>query len=125
MRWLALIPALSLAACMTTPASVAQCAAVTFPPNPQFGAWSVDKFTGVYTSGGESLTVRREGNALFVEQRGQAPRQITTDNLDNWRFRDGCGTEYQFFLPPDGPGARLEIHELGNRPYFSVWNRAT
>jgi hypothetical protein len=36
-------------------------------------------------------------------------------------FRDGCGTTYDFILPPDGPGGYVIITEpIGAR---SEWHR--
>jgi hypothetical protein len=83
--------------------------AAQFPPNPNIAAWSADKFAGAYRSGERALTVRRERNHLLVEQPGKAATQVNSDNVEQWLFRDGCGTSYQFMLPPDGPGAWLTV----------------
>lgn len=130
MRHLILLPALLLAACATTPrtalAPVASApyppaCAVRFPANPNMAAWSADKFAGSYRSGAHELIVRREGNTLIVRQPDKLPTQITSAQLQSWLFRDGCGTSYQFMLPPDGRGARLTITvPAGTR---TQWNR--
>jgi hypothetical protein len=118
---------LALAGCASAPPPLAPfaespaCAATVFPANPQFGAWSVDKFAGAYASASRALTVRREGNRLLLEHAGQAPREITTADLNSWQFHDGCGVSYKFMLPPDGPGAMLIISAPGAMP--TQWRR--
>ncbi|MEO7365379.1 MAG: hypothetical protein ABIW03_03580 [Sphingomicrobium sp.] len=97
------------------------CASMVFPTNPQIGAGSVDKFAGAYASGTRSLTVRREGSRLLVQDGTQAPREITTSDLNSWEFHDGCGISYRFVLPPDGPGAMLTI--LAPGASATQWHR--
>ncbi len=36
-------------------------------------------------------------------------------------FRDGCGTRYDFFLPPDGPGGYVVVTEPNGAR--SEWHR--
>ena len=104
---------LLLGACATVPQrSVSplapQCAMTVFAPNDRIGAWPVDKFAGRYTSGANSLVVRRNEHRLYVEGWILGTRELTADNVESWVWRDGCGVRYEFALPPDGPGAWLK-----------------
>jgi hypothetical protein len=105
---------LSLAACaveQTIPSRPPglECALTSFPPDVHIDAWSVDKFAGRYLNGTDAVTVRRDDHRLFVEGSDLGSRQLTTDNVESWTWRDGCGVRYDFALPPDGPGAWLKI----------------
>ena len=101
----------------------AGCAATRFPENQRIGPATVDKFAGTYRNGKEVLYVTREGEHRFVVQRpGFGTRELATDNIEGWRFRDGCGLIYDFMLPPDGPGGWLKI--TGPVGAVSNWNRS-
>lgn len=95
--------------------------AVRFAPSPNIAAWSADKFTGIYRSASNALTIRRDGGNMIVEQPNKLPTQITRGDSESWTFRDGCGTRYDFMLPPDGPGARLTVTVPAG--ISNVWNR--
>ena len=129
MRYLAPALAMIVAACAATPRTAVipasppypPACAVRFAPNPTIVASSADKFTGSFRSGAHTLIVRREGNTLVVRQEDKLPTQIN-GNVQSWLFRDGCGTTYQFMLPPDGPGAMLTVTTpAGTR---STWHRS-
>ncbi len=92
-----------------TEAAQPQCAMGTFPANERIGAWSVDKFAGVYTHGTDKLTVRRDNHRLLVEGWMLGSRELTAESVESWTWHDGCGVRYEFILPPDGPGAWLKI----------------
>ena len=86
-----------------------QCAMRPFRVTVRIGAWSVDKFAGVYTHGTDKLTVRREDHRLLVEGWTLGTRELTADSVESWAWQDGCGVRYEFILPPDGPGAWLKV----------------
>jgi len=102
-------------------AAPANCADTVFPLNPQIGAWSVDKFTGHYRLGQQSLTVTRHNQRLLVMRPGFGTREITAASVESWQWHDACGVRYQFTLPPDGPGGLLRITELNGT--VSDWRR--
>jgi hypothetical protein len=133
MRHLISLSLVLLAACNITPppprsASMPRSApyppacAVRFAPNPNLAAWSADTITGTYRSGRNAITVRREGSNLIVEQPHKLATQITRGDAQSWTFRDGCGTRYQFVLPPDGRGARLTVTVAAG--VATHWNRS-
>ena len=102
-------------------AAPASCADTIFPLNPQIGAWSVDKFTGHYRRGGQTLTVTRHNQRLLVMRPGFGTREITAGNVESWLWHDACGVRYRFTLPPDGPGGWLHITEIDGTA--SDWRR--
>lgn len=99
----------------------APCAATIFPTNTRIAAWSVDKFTGRYVRGSDSLTVHRDQHRLLVTRPGFGTREISSADIESWSWNDGCGVRYDFLLPPDGPGARLRITDLNG--IVSDWQR--
>jgi hypothetical protein len=104
------------------PAPPLACAATRFPEDPRIDAWSVDKFAGRYRSGAQLLDVaRQDEHGLVVRRAGYGTRDLATDNVESWKFHDGCGVTYTFVLPPDGPGGMLTIHEPDGR--VSEWTR--
>lgn len=130
-RLLPLPAALALAACFgpappppPLPAELyggADCASTVFPTDPSVGAWSVDKFGGVYRRGRESVTVSRQDHRFLVHRVRYGVREIRAEGPESWNFRDGCGVRYAFVLPTDGPGAMLAITDLDGT--VTRWNR--
>ena len=57
----------------------------------------------------------------MVRRAGYGTRDLATENVESWKFQDGCGATYLFMLPPDGPGGMLTIHEPDGRA--SEWSR--
>ena len=118
---------LGIAACSSTthtqPTAARQpeCSLITYPENERIGAWSVDKFTGRYSDGTHMLTVRRDQRRLIVEGWVLGTRQLTAASVESWTWRDGCGVNYAFILPPDGPGAWLTVRMPDGRT--SDWHR--
>ena len=107
---LALVPGACATQMARPPAAVQPaCAQASFPVNESIGAWSVGKFAGRYLRGADTLLVRSDGHRLLVEGWALGLRELATDNLDSWHWRDGCGVRYEFMLPPDGPGAWLKV----------------
>jgi hypothetical protein len=110
--------ALLTGACALTPGTELaepgqpQCASATFPLNERIAVWSVDKFAGRYSSGGNVLTVRRDQHRLLVEGWTLGKRELAAQNVESWTWHDGCGVLYEFTLPPDGPGAWLKVTQL-------------
>jgi hypothetical protein len=102
-------------------AAAANCAETVFPLNPRVDGWSVDKFTGRYARGSESLTVTRSEHRLLVARAGFGTREIAADNVESWHWHDACGVRYDFTLPPDGPGAWLRITDATGM--ISDWRR--
>ena len=93
----------------TKEVDIPACARTAFPANERIDAATVDKYAGTYSTNTQKLTVRRDEHRLLVEQTGYGTRELTTDNLDSGTWRDGCGATYEFMLPPDGPGAMLNL----------------
>jgi hypothetical protein len=125
MRQLAVLLPLLLAGCATTnrPPAQPSCADTHFAENPRIAAWSVDKFAGRYRNGADELHVTRQGEHRFVVQRpGYGTRELATENVESWKFHDGCGLIYEFVLPPDGPGAWLKITDTSGA--VSNWTRS-
>jgi hypothetical protein len=91
------------------------------PEDSRFAAWNVDKFGGVYRSQDATLTVARVGEHRLVVMRGGETRDLAAENVESWLFQDGCGSQYRFLLPPDGPGALLTITDPGGAK--SEWHR--
>ena len=126
MRRLCLLACTGLAACVTPaepPAARADCAATTFPDDPAIQQAFTDRFNGRYWNNNEQVTVWREGQRLFIGDR-QGPR-VQLRRAEQMQgagaFRDGCGTSYDFILPPDGPGGYVIVTEpTGAR---SEWHR--
>lgn len=99
----------------------ANCADTIFPLNTRIAAWSVDKFTGRYTRGAETLTVSRADHRLLVTRPGFGTRQINASDVASRQWHDACGVRYDFTLSPGGSGARLRITDLGAA--VSDWHR--
>ena len=99
----------------------AHCGDTIFPANPRIGAWSVDKFAGTYRRGQQALTVTRDNHRLLVTRPGFGTREVTAPSVESWQWNDGCGVQYRFTLPPDGPGAWLRITDVGGG--VSDWQR--
>ena len=95
----------------TQPATAAQphCSLTTYPENDRIAGWSVDKFTGRYSDGANTLTVRRDRHRLMVDGWVLGTRELTAKNVESWTWTDGCGLSYSFILRPDGPGAWLKV----------------
>ena len=126
MRRLILALFLPLPACVTATqprAARAACERTAFPDDPRISAAFTDRFNGRYWNNEEHVTVWREGQRLFI---GAPPRervqlQRTAAGGGEGNFRDGCGTAYQFILPPDGPGGYVVVTEPNGAR--SEWHR--
>ena len=114
-RTIIAIPSFVLAACAVTPQtrtsqqSQPQCALAIFPENDRIGGWSVDKFTGRFSRGSDTLTVRRDQHRFLIEGWTLGTRELTAESVESWTWLDGCGVRYEFVLPPDGPGGWLKL----------------
>jgi hypothetical protein len=86
-----------------------QCACTVVPANERIAVWSVDKFAGRYARGADTIIIWRDDHRLFIGGWTLGTRQLTSDTVESWTWRDGCGVRYEFTLPPDGPGAWLKI----------------
>ena len=84
-----------------------QCARTVVPANERIAVWSVDKFAGRYARGADTIIIWRDDHRLFIGGWTLGTRQLTSDTVESWTWRDGCGVRYEFTLPPDGPGGRL------------------
>ena len=131
MRYLALVAALPLAACLgpappppPLPAELyggADCASTVFPTDPAVNAATVDRFAGVYRRGRESVTVSRQDHRFLLHRVRYGVRELRAEAAQSPYFRDGCGVRYAFALPPGGPGAWLTITEPDGT--ISRWRR--
>jgi hypothetical protein len=67
--------------------------------------------------------VWREGQRLYIGKSGHQRVQLkpAAQMQGAGAFRDGCGTLYDFTLPPDGPGGYVIITELNGAR--SRWHR--
>ena len=126
MRHLSPAALLFLTACITAhgpPAVRADCAMVTFPDDPAIQAAFTDRFNGRYWNNHEQMTVWREGQRLYIGAppgpRVQLRRAAQMQGAG--AFRDGCGTTYDFILPPDGPGGYVIVSEPNGAR--SEWHR--
>ena len=99
----------------------AACEATIFPLNTRITAATVDKFTGRYARGADTLIVARQQHRLLVTRPGFGTREITAPDAGGGQWYDACGVQYRFTLPPDGPGAVLRITDLGG--VVGDWNR--
>jgi hypothetical protein len=101
----------------------AACERSAFPDDPAISAAFTDRFNGRYWNNEEQVTVWREGQRLFIgappRERVQLQRSAAGGGEGN--FRDGCGTTYQFILPPDGPGGYVVVTEPNGAR--SEWHR--
>ena len=126
MRHVSLAPLLCVAACVSPPqppASRAACEATTFPDDPAIQAAFTDRFNGRYWNNNEQVIVWREGQRLYIGA-PQGPRvqlRRAAQMQGAGAFRDGCGTTYDFILPPDGPGGYVIITEPNGAR--SEWHR--
>jgi hypothetical protein len=126
MRHLFLASLFCLAACVTPaapPAARGACERATFPDNPAIAAAFTDKFHGRYWNNKENVTVWREAQRLYIgaPQGSRVQLQPTTPVRGSGAFRDACGTSYDFYLPPDGPGGYVVITEPNGAR--SEWHR--
>lgn len=103
----ALFLSLALAACAppapppaAPPPEVAPGTAIVRPT-----AAVLDPYVGAYRGGGDTLTVRRAGDALVVDRPGQPPLVLTLVGLGT--FADAAGNAY-LFTPATG-AARLTV----------------
>jgi hypothetical protein len=107
--------ALALAGCIPVPLPPTQervlpaCAAVHFPENEAIGPGTVDKFTGTYLTGRQTLVIRRDGHRLLAEQAGYGTRELNGASVESWTWQDGCGATYDFGVPSEGPSASLML----------------
>lgn len=113
--------AATLSGCATSRPATVGCTNARLAENPRFAAWNIDKFAGTYRNGSATLTVARIGEHRFVVTRAGEQRDLATDTVESWLFHDGCGSTYQFVLPPDGPGGWLTITDPGGAK--SEWRR--
>jgi hypothetical protein len=126
MRIISLVALLAPTACATPaapPAASADCAAATFPDDPAIAAAFTDRFNGRYWNNRESVTVWREGRRLYIGAPAGPRVQLrpATPTRGAAAFRDGCGTAYDFYLPPDGPGGYVVVTEPNGAR--SEWHR--
>lgn len=128
MRILACLPLVTLAACLgpappPPPAPYelsgsAGCAATRFADGAAGDAAMLDRLTGVYAAGRESITVSRQGGRFLAHRVSYGVRDLTAAGADGRQFRDGCETLYAF----DGSGW-LTIAPVNDTP--SRWRRRT
>lgn len=99
------------------------CEAAVFPDDRFISPSFTDKYNGRYGYGSRLLDVWRQEQRLFIGSPGGPWRQLqrTPEVGGEGSFRDGCGTDYQFILPPDGPGGYLVMREPSGRQ--SEWHR--
>jgi hypothetical protein len=126
MRHLVLVAFLGLPACVTpaeSDAARAACERAAFPDDPAIAPAFTDRFNGRYWNNNEQVTVWREGQRLFIGAPGRDRVQLqrTGAGGGEGNFRDGCGTAYQFILPPDGPGGYVVVTEPNGAR--SEWHR--
>ena len=126
MRRLCLLAFASLSACVTPaepPAPRAACAAATFPDDPAIQVAFTDRFNGRYWNNQEQVTVWREGQRLYIgAPQGRRVQLRRAEQMQGaGAFHDGCGTTYDFILPPDGPGGYVVITEPNGAR--SEWHR--
>lgn len=132
MRYFVSMPAIFCTAACVAPAVQAveeaaippvPCEATMFPDDRFISPSFTDKYNGRYWSGSRQLDVWRREQRMFVGPPGGPWRQLqrTSDIGGEGSFRDGCGTAYQFILPPDGLGGYLVMREPNGRQ--SDWHR--
>ena len=110
MRTLLLMPVLALAACLgpappppETPyelTSNAGCIATRFEDGSAGDAAGLDRLTGVYVAGRQSILVSRQGGRFLAHRVSMGVRDLTRDGPEGLTFRDGCNQRYTF----DGSG---------------------
>lgn len=106
MRSLLLIPALALGACLgpapPPPAepyeltSTQGCIATRFEDGAAGDAAALDRLTGVYAAGRQSILVSRQGGRFLAHRVSMGVRDLTRDGPDGLTFRDGCNQRYTF-----------------------------
>ncbi len=122
MRFLPLLAALALAACLgpappppPLPAELyggADCASTIFPTDPAVGAGSVDRYIGIYRMGRESVTVSRQDHRFLAHRVRYGVRELRAEVPGGASFRDGCGVRYTLaqswltIADPDGSVSR-------------------
>ena len=127
MRHLVLAPLLCVTACVVPAAPQVErardCAAATFADNPLLTAAFTARFDGRYWNSNEHVVVWREGQRLYVRRSGHTRVQLrpASQMQGAGAFRDGCGTTYDFILPPDGPGGYVIITQPNGAR--SEWHR--
>jgi hypothetical protein len=125
MRWLPLVAATALAACLgpappppPMPAELSggpDCASTAFAADPAFGPASVERFIGIYRMGRESVTVSRQDHRFLAHRVRFGVRELRADAPGAATFRDGCGVRYAF------SPAWLVITDVGGA--VSRWRR--
>lgn len=126
MRTLFFLSPIALAACMGPAppppgapyelASNAGCIATRFEDGSAGDAAALDRLTGVYAAGRQSIVVSRQGGRFLAHRVSMGVRDLTRDGPDGLTFRDGCNQRYTF----DG-GAWLTISAANGSS--SRWRR--
>lgn len=106
MRALILLTALALGACLgpappppDTPYELASsngCATTRFEDNAAGDPATLDRLTGVYSAGRQSITISRQSGRFLAHRVSYGVRDLTSDAPGSGQFRDGCNQRYAF-----------------------------
>jgi hypothetical protein len=106
MRILALMPIAGLAACLgpappppDAPYELATsggCATTRFEDGAAGDPATLDRLTGVYAAGRESITVSRQGSRFLLHRVRYGVRDLIASAPGGMEFRDGCNQHYRF-----------------------------